>query len=293
MAKENKVRIKGIVPASPIVIRRDEVDDVYGRTSLMIGRSDRKVEDGIKQFVTYRPYIISKDPELVDQIESLKELDIVDVYGVITTRMLPKTSYCMECSEKNVEDGVLTYITPISIEVCGHVKDKNEGVQYLNKIRKTTNQIDMDGMLTRDPKIVKVKSGLTICQYQLAVTRTYEIKGDDKDITTDYLWVKSYGKNAEEDRKRLVKGSIIGIDGFFQTRDVKRKRICSHCGQLYEWTDRATEIVPYKTEYYRHFRSDEEVEQMKKDELDAAFRDIFGDIVTDDDIRAGIGTFEE
>ncbi len=292
--RKNKIRIKGVVPAEPIIIKDEEKEEYYARSSAVLSRGLRKVENGVKVMLTDRPAIITRDVILVNQLENIHQYDIVDIDGVVTTKFLSKVSYCTQCGEKNKVDGAIIYVTPISIEKCGHVDDKNKAIQYLSTIRQTSNQVELRGRLTRDPKRLKTKSGLNICQYQIEVNRLFFVKGDMPEITSDYIWIKSYGSHAEEDRNRLMMNSIVDLDGYFQTRNVKRKSICSCCGCEYEWMEKTTEVVPYDIEYLKQYRTDEDIEAIKKARQAQAFRDVFGeDFITDDDVNAGIGSFEE
>ena len=247
--------------------------------------------------MTDRPYIITGEEKIIEKMENLKKLDIVLVKGVLTTRRIPKTSYCAECGEKNVVNGVLMFVTPIGIKKIGQVKDEDEMIEYLATIRETSNEVNVFGRLTRDPKKISPKSGLVVTQYQIGLNRNYIIRDDPPEIRADYPWVKSYGEAAEEDRYRLKKDSIIFIDGFIQTRNVNKHQVCVGCGKTYDWKDRAMEIVPYDTEYILRYRSDEEIEEVKKLRSAQAWKDVFGitpgglDDITDEDVEAGIDDY--
>ena len=209
----------------------------------------------------------------------------------------------------NTVMGQLLFVTPTSIEKTGHVEDEDAALDYLATIRPTSNIVHAYGRLTRDPKKVIPKSGLVISQYQIGLLRHLMIRDDPPEIRVDYPWVKSYGEAAESDKNRLMVGSIVHIDGFLQTRNVCRHLKCEFCGKNYDWIDKAMEVVPYETEYVKNYRSDEEIEEVKKARLEQIKRDlaarhlteqdyaayrsaINSDIITKEDVAAGMDSLE-
>lgn len=142
---------------------------------------------------------------------------------------------------------------------------------------------------------------MVVTQYQIALNRNYIITDDPPELRADYPWVRSYGKDASEDKKRLRKDSIVFIDGYIQTRNVNRHSNCAGCNAKYDWADKSMEIVPYDTEYIRNYNTDEEIEKAEKERLEQIKRDIFNrdkekayyDFVTNEDIEAGIDAMED
>jgi single-stranded DNA-binding protein len=108
----------------------------------------------------------------------------------------------------------------------------------------------------------------------LAIRRKFRIK-KDVDIRTDFPWVKSYGQIAVNDAKTLKKGAYVFIDGRIQVRQLKRIQECENCGETYEWTDSATEIVPYAVEYLRDFYTKEEIAEREQKEGKIAASQVF------------------
>ena len=139
----------------------------------------------------------------------------------------------------------------------------------------------MQNALDQDEKVIVVTSsaageGKSVTTYQLAIRRKFRIK-KDTDIRTDFPWVKSYGAIAENDAKSLRKGSYVFIDGRIQVRQLKRIQECESCGKVYEWTDSATEIVPYSVEYLRDYFTKDEIEKREKEEGRVAAQQIFSE----------------
>lgn len=295
MARLNIVHLRGVMVSAPTITQTPDRKR-YLRANILVGRGLREVENKERHMGTDRPYIMTTSEEVIAQMEDLEPNDIVSVKGVITTRKIPKISYCAECGEKNKVDGILMFITPIFVEKTGHCKDEDESFRFLNSIRHVSNEVNIFGRLTRDPKKISPKSGLIVTQYQIALNRNYIIRDDPPELRADYPWVRSYGKDAEEDRMRLKKDSIVFIDGYIQTRNVNRHQTCVACGHNYDWIDKSMEIVPYDTEYIRNYNSDEDIERIKKERTEQAKRDIFKrdmendmfDDVTDEDIEEGM-----
>lgn len=292
MARINEVRMKGVILSDPKIIKDEETN--YARTYMVVARDYRRVDNGIHHMETDRPFVITTEPFLVEEMEKVNAGDIVDVKGVVVTRMINKTSFCANCNIENKVPGMITFVTPMFIEKCGHVDSLDECQEYLSRIRPISNNVDVYGRLTRDPKKISPKNGLTVTQYQIGVKRNYKIKDDPPEIDSDYPWIKTYGKMAEEDRCRLKEGSIVRLDAYLQTRNVQRYTVCPHCGTKYYWKDKAMEIVPYDIEYVRDYRSDEEIEELKASRLKSSLAQIFGnddDLITDDDIIAGMDDY--
>lgn len=294
MATINYVRLKGIVLKDPMIVKK-EGERPYVRAQIVVSRGLRKVDNGITYMMTDRPYLISTEENVVSMFESVKDFDIIDVTGVITTRSINKTSRCPGCGAKHTESGVLTFVTPVFIEKTGHIDDEDMGLEYLSSIRPISNQVKVFGRLTRDPKKVIPKSGLVVTQYQIALLRSLTIKEDSPEIRVDYPWVKVYGARAEDEHLRLMNGSIVHLDGYLQTRIVNKHAVCEGCGTKFDWADKAMEIVPYATEYVENYRSDEEIAEEKQARIEQAKRDFHkklsggvSDEITEQDVADGM-----
>ena len=305
MPKQNVVFLKGPVIKQGINNHMDGSSEAV--CVLGVIRGFRHVGDDRDQAKIDRPIIMSRNPELVNKMMSFKKNDIISVKGAIATRTIMKASACPFCKNKNEQEGLAVYIEPIFVEKVGSQEDDNSSLNYLNSVREISNQVFMFGNLTRDPKKVKVKNGPIVTQYPLAVHRKFTIKEDLPSVDVDFPWIKVYGQNAVSDRERLKKGATVFIDGLIQTRSINKKTVCEHCGQRYEWKDRALEVVPYETEYISGYYSEEEVieneKERKKNILKSKGLDKFSlkpnfdegdnDVITEEDIAAGIDIFEE
>ena len=75
------------------------------------------------------------------------------------------------------------------------------------------NKVMLIGNLTRDPDLRVTPKGTAICQFGIAVNRTFKSEdGTTKDEVT-FLDVEAWGKQGETIAKYLVKGKPIFIEG--------------------------------------------------------------------------------
>lgn len=299
MARENIVYLRASVAKAPTVIKKDG-EYLYALTFVNVVRGNRKVGDHRKYMKTDYVPVMTQVESCMKEIETWKEFDIVDIKGVVATRRVAKTSYC-ECGAKNTHQGVMVYCEAIYAEKLKSLSSDQECLQYLADRREISNQVFLFGTLCREPKKITPKQGLTVTQYQIAMNRKYRIQKDAPEIKADYPWVKSYGENAESDKRKLRVGSEVYIDGCVQTRAVERHAVCgaqldedgkpirdddgkpiiledaegnpAGCGVDYTWKDRALEIVPFATEYILDYYSEEEADAIEQERLAQKARD--------------------
>ena len=78
----------------------------------------------------------------------------------------------------------------------------------------------LTGRLTSDVELKVTTSGISVCNFTIAVDRAYK-KGEEKQ--TDFLNVVCWRTTAEFVSKWFKKGSLIGIEGSIQTRKYQDK----------------------------------------------------------------------
>ena len=297
MARHNLAFLLGAVVKKPNIVKDAEGNPRMALAFLNIVRGYRDVGDKRTLMKSDRPIIMSKEPDVIKEIDRWEEGDIVEIKGTIATTRIKKSSTCDKCGHKNSFEGVMVYVNPFFVKKRYHYDSPEECMKFLSENREVSNQVFVFGTLVRDPKKMAPKVGLIVTQYQIAMNRKFRIRTDAPDIKADYPWVKSYGENAQEDWERLYKGSEVFIDGCMQARGVMRHAICSECGEMYDWKDRAMEIVPYATEYINGYRNDEEIEENRKKRAEQAKNDILKSAknpfssdndFTEEDIAAGI-----
>lgn len=246
MARENLIFLYGQVLFEPKIYTNKDGKLVRGIFSIKVLRRQHNEQNSNLYFDT--PIIVSMNEDLIRESSKLTKGDMVQIKGVLTTKEVVKTSSCDACKEQNKYPGVSVFITPIYIGKCQSKVSEAEGITLLKANNEISNIAIGIGTLCREPE--KIEGYKTPCtQYQLAVNRKFHIKEDSPDTKTDYPWVKVYGKQAEMDAEVLHTNSTIYYNGSIQTRLIKRKIVCEHCGAEYDYDDKATEIIPYSIEY--------------------------------------------
>lgn len=241
------------------VLKNVQVTSNKDRATAIIGTTRGNRETGSSDKQCRWDYIVvrTKDPAIIEEISKLEPFDVVRIKAVLVTKYAPKKSTCPTCGREHIAQSLVVYAEPIYIEKIAHLENADEAQDFVFERREISNQLRVIGDICNDPeKIKNFKSAATTCQYQIAIPRTYRLKGSTDDEKTDFPWVKSYGKNAKEDLLRLQKGSTILIDGCLQARKQIKKTSCE-CGTEYPWEDNALEIVPYETEYLKNYKTDE------------------------------------
>lgn len=78
------------------------------------------------------------------------------------------------------------------------------------------NKVILIGRLTKDPEMRTTSSGVSVCQFFLAVDRRYKGEGQP---TADFISCTAWKSSAEFIAKYFHKGSRIAIEGRIQTRE--------------------------------------------------------------------------
>ena len=82
------------------------------------------------------------------------------------------------------------------------------------------NHITIHGRLTADPELNQTQSGVSVCNFTVAVDRSYK-NGEEKQ--TDFINIVAWRQSAEFVAKHFRKGNMIGIEGSIQTRKYQDK----------------------------------------------------------------------
>ena len=275
MARINRVFLRGAI-LKPPQVAKDGDQFIYARVYVSVVRSSRAAGSR-DDLVCDVPLVMTRETKCIKEIESWEVNDIVSIKGVLASRRVKKSSFCKSCGIKVQVPGVIMYIAPVFCEKICHLESESECMDYLDKHRDVSNQMQAFGTLCREPSKHRDKTGPAYAQYQLALNRSFRIKSDPPDLRADYPWVKSYGDNARRDLQGLHVGSEIFTDCFLQVRKIKRRAVCgqqydengkalfapdgtpvmitdengrlSGCGEATEWDEQAVEMVPYETEY--------------------------------------------
>lgn len=269
MARHNQVILNGQVSVAPRIVEDENGKPIRAMFGVDIMHGNRDFGDSIDNIRYDVPIVMTNDAEMIRKVKKIKKGDMVEIKGTVTTRDIIKRTACRYCGHKHEKMGNLVCITPIYIDIRETALTNESGRKLLRSRCEVSNMVTVIAPLCRDPQLYITDSGKYVTTYQLAIRRKFKIK-DGLDVRTDFPWVKSYGKIAENDAKSLKKGSYVLIDGRIQVRQLKRIQECENCGETYEWTDSATEIVPYAVEYLRDFYTKEEIEEREKKEGEIA-----------------------
>ena len=83
------------------------------------------------------------------------------------------------------------------------------------------NKAILIGRLTRDPELRSTPAGRNVCQFSIAVNRTFTNANGDREA--DFINCVVWDKQAENLVKYQKKGNQIAVDGRIQTRNYEDK----------------------------------------------------------------------
>lgn len=84
------------------------------------------------------------------------------------------------------------------------------------------NRVIIMGRLTADPELRQTPSGVSTCQFTIAVDRTFV--GQSGERQADFITVVAWRQTAEFVSKYFSKGRMIAIEGNLRTRSYPDKR---------------------------------------------------------------------
>ncbi len=258
MAKENTVYLYGYVPQNPTVRISTEREFLSGKIIMTTIRRSYISEDMfLKGNIRWdSPCVFSRNASLIEnQILNVSAGDLIYVKGTLCTKETPKKFRCPnpECNHVTIkENGVVVYVDPVFILKAGHCETEQEAFEIMKNMDEISNQVYIMGTLCREPVFYEDGDGKKKeCQFQIASNRNRHILEDEPEKRTDYPWVKSFGKKAEEYAMALHTGSSIFLNGAIETREIVNTILCEECGMEYERPGVSMEIVPYHVEYMK------------------------------------------
>lgn len=81
------------------------------------------------------------------------------------------------------------------------------------------NKVLLYGNITRDPELRALPSGMNVCNFSVATSRTYTGKDGQKQEQTEFHNVVVFGRQADIVAQYLKKGSGVFVEGRLQTRN--------------------------------------------------------------------------
>ena len=244
MARENTITLVGIVN-SPIAVTFNKIHSTY-RIAFNIQTLRR---NGRTDYPRINVFGLSEE-DARKIYEEFKIGAFIMARGMVSTKMTQKVIKCEGCGKEHVSDALVTEVIAYSKPVLLH------GEYEANELREFANNLHLIGAVCSDVQARKSPSGVSMTQYQIAVNRKYHVK--EKEDKTDFPWVKTFGRQAEEDEKHLKVSSQIYINGAIQTREVSKTIVCEECESTINYVENLGEIVPQDVEYLNNCIFDEE-----------------------------------
>lgn len=250
MAKENSVLLHGIA-LNDATVKCDE-NGTYMSGMLYLRVVDRTVGDGDREELQYTTvFVYSRNTKVVEQMAEIKEDNLVDVFGTLTTAKVPKNRRCPSCGTVNRAIGDVTYVSPLYVCRREHDLPKEELNKLLASRGEISNRIYAIGNICAGLEY-NDKNGTSIpaLRYQLAIPRTIRVHDDTANNETDYPWVLATGKQAEEGKDALRVGSSVYLKGHLRSKRQTKEIQCSNCRNVFTSEDfPLIRISPHFTEY--------------------------------------------
>lgn len=82
------------------------------------------------------------------------------------------------------------------------------------------NCVELVGRLARDPITRYTTSGMAVCKFTVAISRS---KGKDGEKITDFINVTVFDKQAENCERYIGKGSLVGVQGYLASGHYENK----------------------------------------------------------------------
>lgn len=80
------------------------------------------------------------------------------------------------------------------------------------------NKAVVIGNITRDPELKSLPSGSAVCSFSVATNRTWKEKSGEKKEAVEFHNIVVFGKQAENVKSFMTKGSQVLVEGRLQTR---------------------------------------------------------------------------
>lgn len=271
MPRFNDILATGVINSKPrIRYNKPEGDPtripVMAIANIIVIRGIRKFGAVNERLRKDMPVIMSMEPAMVRNMMEWEAGDIVEIKGTLASVDIPKHLECPQCHSREDVPQTNYYINPIASIILERGLNPLESNDRLRELAEFSNRLTIAGRVDGELDLYTVPSTKQrILSYGLASERKYRNKFDREDNKYDYLRIKSYGKIADEDMKRLKKGAKVLLDGMIQVRNYEEKHTCPCCNYEYTIQRIKTEVIPYSTEYIQLNPTEEDL--MTEDEL--------------------------
>ena len=96
----------------------------------------------------------------------------------------------------------------------------------------SVNKAIIVGNLGRDPEMRETRSGVAVCNLNVATTHSYKNKNGEKVEETEWHRVVVFGKQAEHCEKYLAKGRQVYVEGRIQTSEYEKDGVKKYSTQI-------------------------------------------------------------
>ncbi|MCR9229015.1 MAG: single-stranded DNA-binding protein [Flavobacteriaceae bacterium] len=79
------------------------------------------------------------------------------------------------------------------------------------------NQVTLIGNVGDAPKVTRLDDGKTVARFPMATNEQYRNEHGEKVQTTDWHYIKAWGKTAEIIEKYVTKGKQVAVSGKLKT----------------------------------------------------------------------------
>lgn len=227
MARENEAKLIGRIKN----ILKDETNKIVQIDMSVIRRNGGRVDTPTLLFFG----------EHYEMVKDLEKDNFIAVKGFVATMPIKHDVICPNCGK------IIKTIELTITKIIGIFAKKIDGIYSLNDFSEISNSVILLGPVCSPIRTQNLTSGALNAQYRMAIGRKIKIAEQDT-ITTDFPFITSFGKQAEEDAKRMSEGSTCWINGAIQTREIAKSYICE-CGRKIIETQNIMEVTPYNVEY--------------------------------------------
>lgn len=217
MAKKNCVHLLGYMDRI--------IEESEGRLSFTI-----KIRKNQNKFVY--PIVEISTRKFPGWIELAKGKMVI-IEGKIRSEDKEVCVDCQKCARRYKEKQVYTTIIAEKMFIV----DTKIEESYINKVM-------LLGTVCKELEFKYIESTYSMVgnmKYQVAVNRR-------EPNLSDYPWVSTFAKQAEEDKKRIQVGAQVMVEGELVTRYVNKEYVCE-CGEVIKSSQQQTEILGKSIEY--------------------------------------------
>lgn len=248
MAKENYIYLIGQVK-KPVTFKYDVQQNPI-KAQFVLTTIKRNIYDNAGMYTPKYDYLYveTQHPEVIRTCTRIKQFDFIEVKSILATRNVMRGTVCSQCGHTVLQQGVLDYIEPVYVGIRAHANSGSDGAEYLRNCAEASNILKLIGVVCREPEFYTYDNGTEYAHYNLAVNRKLFVEGQPE-TTADFPWVKTYGAQAEDDKKAIKQGSLLYIDGYVKSEKVKKEVTCEACGYKFDFEHAVMVVRPFSVEY--------------------------------------------